>query len=377
MVSSVTTHTCDREPELSGSAGEPHQPDPRRYSERLGDELRQYRQHKGFTSEAAADHMSWSHGMLSDAESGTRRVRRAELDALIDVYEIGSSDAKRLRDLRARASKEGPAVAVPTRYRQFHPLQATAVVQRTYASSLLPSICRIEEYASALAESAPLTNREIAADSAHYEVRQALWLLNRDQPPEVHLVLGEAALYNLAGSRRTQLAQLDHLAKLARLPHFHLQILPFDETGHAAADTGWTLLTQPHAGTWLCVDNLLTTTCTDDPDVTRAHQDAFNMLSTRALGQQDSIDRLLGVRRAHATSVQRRIGIDTAACRRLHNQFNLTLAQLSTVFDCSTETISQHLRRYDPRDALAEPVPGNPAEPWRPPTPRTPVRPAE
>ncbi|QFU86986.1 helix-turn-helix transcriptional regulator [Amycolatopsis sp. YIM 10] len=311
-------------------------------SKQLSDELRQYRDHVGMTPETAAEHLSWPQDRLTQTELGTRRVPKADLDALIRLYEIDHREAKRLHTLRTRASKEPVTVAAPE-----------------HAPSLLPPICQVEAYAAELAEPGVPQTPQTVDDLAKYHVQQSQSLLNRRDPFELHVVLGEATLYNLAGTRRTMLKQLDHLIQLARVPHIKLQILPFAETGHAVVDTGYTLLTGANADTWLCTDSLITTTCTNDSAAVAAHQAAFSTLTARALDRQESIDRLVAVRRSHFTASQRRKDIDNEVCRRLRTKFKLTLAELAVVFDCSTETISLHLGRYQPNDALAEPVPSD------------------
>ncbi|MGA6161012.1 helix-turn-helix domain-containing protein [Amycolatopsis magusensis] len=328
-----------------------------RYCEQLGVELREYRQHAGLDPAEVAAHLSWPQTRLDATEEGTRRVTASDLKALLSLFEVTGTEAKRIRALRVRASKEPPAATVPTRYQQFHELQSAATEQRTYAPTLLPPILQTDDYATAVNEHGPRPDQLTTADVAKYHVQQSTWLLNREQPLQLHVVLGEAALYNIAGSSRTMIRQLDQLAKLVKQPHVHLQILPFAGCGHTTAESSFTLLTgdQPHP--WLCKDDLLATTCTDDPTAVTTHQTAFDTLTTRALNRGDSIDRLHAIRRSHATSSQRRPDVNTEVCRRLRTKFNLTIDELAAAFDCSTETIGRHLTTYNTTNALADPAP--------------------
>ncbi|MGC7098297.1 helix-turn-helix domain-containing protein [Amycolatopsis lurida] len=328
-----------------------------RHCEQLGLELREYREHAGLDAAEVAEHLSWPQTRLDATEEGTRRVTASDLKALLSLYEITGTEAKRLRALRARASKEPPAATVPARYRQFHELQSAATEQRTYAPTLLPPILQTDDYATAVNEHGPRPDQLTTADVAKYHVQQSTWLLNREQPFQLHVVLGEAALYNIAGSSRTMLRQLDQLAKLVKQPHVHFQILPFAECGHTTAGTGFTLLTGEQLHPWLCTDDLLATTCTDDLAPVATHQATFDTLAARALNRGDSIDRLHAIRRSHATASQRRPDVNTEVCRRLRTKFNLTIDELAAAFDCSVETIGRHLTTYDTTDALAEPVP--------------------
>ncbi|MBN6040347.1 Scr1 family TA system antitoxin-like transcriptional regulator [Amycolatopsis sp. 195334CR] len=328
-----------------------------RHCEQLGLELREYREHAGLDAAEVAEHLSWPQTRLDATEEGTRRVTASDLKALLSLYEVTGTEAKRLRALRVRASKEPPAATVPARYQQFHELQSAAIEQRTYAPTLLPPILQTDDYATAVNEHGSRPDQQTTADLAKYHVQQSTWLLNREQPFELHVVLGEAALYNVAGSSRTMIRQLDQLAKLVKLPHIHLQILPFAECGHATAESSFTLLTGDQSHPWLSTDDLLTTTCTNVPSAVITHQGAFATLTTRALNRDDSLDRLHAIRRSHATASQRRPDVNTEVCRRLRTKFNLTIDELAAAFDCSTETIGRHLTTYKPTDTLAEPIP--------------------
>ncbi|QFU89512.1 Helix-turn-helix protein [Amycolatopsis sp. YIM 10] len=328
-----------------------------RHCEQLGLELREYREHAGLDSAEVAEHLSWPQTRLDATEEGTRRVTASDLKALLSLYEVTGTEATRLRALRVRASKEPPAATVPTRYQQFHELQSAATEQRTYAPTLLPPILQTDDYATAVNEHAPGPEQQTTADLAKYHVQQSTWLLNREQPFQLHVVLGETALYNIAGSSRTMIRQLDQLIKLVKQPHVHFQILPFAECGHTATETGFTLLSGDQLHPWLCANDLLTTTCTDDPAAVTTHQTTFDTLTTCALNRGASLDRLHAIRRSHATASQRRPDVNTEVCRRLRTKFNLTIDELAAAFDCSTETINRHLRTYNTTDALAEPVP--------------------
>src|SRR5690606_31549364 len=67
-------------------------------------------------------------------------------------------------------------------------------------------------------------------------------ILTREDPPQVDVVLGEAALRRQVGGRKVLRAQLEHLRTVAALPNVTMQVLPFSSGEHAALDTSFTLL---------------------------------------------------------------------------------------------------------------------------------------
>lgn len=67
-------------------------------------------------------------------------------------------------------------------------------------------------------------------------------LFERDQPPEIFMLLDETALGQNIGDKATQKAQLQHLLHLASLPHVMIQLIPRGRGYHPGLAGAFTLL---------------------------------------------------------------------------------------------------------------------------------------
>jgi hypothetical protein len=116
-------------------------------------------------------------------------------------------------------------------------------------------------------------------------------LLERADPPRVHLVLGEAALHRQVGGPKVLAEQLDYLATVARLPHVTMQVLPFSSGEHAALGLGFTLLTLDIGGRtqWVYLEDLTRADCLPDANHVLAYRMTFDSLAINALGERETI----------------------------------------------------------------------------------------
>jgi hypothetical protein len=113
-------------------------------------------------------------------------------------------------------------------------------------SHLVPGIFQTPDYARAvIATTAPWfdageTERRVAARTARQHA-----ILSRDNPPEIHVVLDEAALHRTVGGAAVMTEQLTALAKAGTQPGTIVQVLPFTAGAHAALEGDFVILDFP------------------------------------------------------------------------------------------------------------------------------------
>ncbi|MEV8615937.1 DUF5753 domain-containing protein, partial [Amycolatopsis sp. NPDC051373] len=120
--------------------------------------------------------------------------------------------------------------------------------------------------------------------------RQAL--LDRTDPPAVHLVVGEAALRRQVGGPAVLAGQLRHVAEAVQRPNVTVQIHPFQAGGHAALGSGFTLLGVPvgtNIKTWAYLEDLTRADLLDGEQHVSAYRLAFETLTETALPERESI----------------------------------------------------------------------------------------
>jgi len=83
-------------------------------------------------------------------------------------------------------------------------------------------------------------DRRVAARTARQQA-----LLDRDDPPEIHVVLDEAVLHRQIGGPAVTYAQLTALSAASKRPNVTIQLLPFSAGAAAGLDGEFVILTFP------------------------------------------------------------------------------------------------------------------------------------
>jgi hypothetical protein len=119
-------------------------------------------------------------------------------------------------------------------------LEDSADSIQIYDPSRVPQLFQTSDYARAvIRESQP--SLSLASVERRVELcmrRQSL--LQRDNPPDIVIVLDEAPLRRVVGGRSVMASQLRHLAEMASMPHVSLEILPFS-AGERGTIGGFTI----------------------------------------------------------------------------------------------------------------------------------------
>ncbi|MFJ3922543.1 DUF5753 domain-containing protein [Streptomyces sp. NPDC090022] len=213
---------------------------------RLGGRLLQLRDAAGRTQAQASQVLSATSTKVVKMERGWVPMRDPDIVALCTFY--GLHDRAAVAPLlelaaldRERRKAKGwwqqaPAAGASAEYIA---LEDVATRVRIWQLARVPGLLQTAAYARAL------TRGDGAGQGAEpepddVERRVAVRLkrqerLRAQDPLQLHAVLWEGALRQEIGGREVMAAQLDHLARTARLPNVHLRILPFRAGGHPCA----------------------------------------------------------------------------------------------------------------------------------------------
>lgn len=210
----------------------------------LATDLRRLRASSGRTLDDVARHLECSAAKVSRMETGAVRVGLSDLRAVLGLYGVAGAERDALlalaRQSRARGWWQDFADVVPPRSATFYGLEDGAATIGEHCASLVPGLLQTPGYARALVGSVP------GLDPAVVERRVALRLrrqrlLDRPQPPALHLVLDEAVLRREIGGPAVLAGQVEHLLAVAERPHVRLQVLPFTAGAHPAAGVSFTV----------------------------------------------------------------------------------------------------------------------------------------
>ncbi|MDR6979100.1 transcriptional regulator with XRE-family HTH domain [Streptomyces sp. 3330] len=212
---------------------------------RLRTELREARLSAGLTQRQVADEMEWSPSKLIRIEAGEVGITANDLRLLLVFYRVDDpAYVERLLEF-ARGSRKMPFTEYRDIYHKdfldFLAMEASAWINRTFQSVVLPGLLQTEEYAAAVIrafspdESTAQVSRMVEARMLRQDV------LDIAGEAQFFFILDESVIRRQVGGATTMRAQLRQLAALATRPNVHLMVLPFSLGAHAASAGPFTL----------------------------------------------------------------------------------------------------------------------------------------
>lgn len=213
----------------------------------LGGRLRRLREDRGITREAAGEAIRGSHSKISRLELGRTGCRQRDLVDLLDFYEVADPEEReRYLELARQANASGWWARdndwLPKWFDTYLGLEQAARRIRGYEPRAVPELLQTPEYARSL-----LTLSHPGEPEESIERRVALRMRRQDiltgpHPPQLWMIVEEAALRRRIGGSTVWRAQLDHLLRIEAQPNITIQILADHVGGPALTDGAFTVL---------------------------------------------------------------------------------------------------------------------------------------
>ena len=209
----------------------------------VGRALRRYRENLGYSLEDAARLLECDRSKISRIETGERGIRPKELRELLGEYGVGEDEQALLTwlaDPRGAFEWHRDFTAVlPDAWLDYLLMESAASRIVAYDAQRIPGLLQTQAYARALAGTDPSLDDDAARDQAAESVLARQQAVLGESRPEVHLIIGQAALHQQVGSAAVMDEQLAALARAAAdSGRLTVQILPFEVGAHAAAGDG-------------------------------------------------------------------------------------------------------------------------------------------
>jgi transcriptional regulator with XRE-family HTH domain len=209
----------------------------------VGGALRRYRENLGYTLDDAARVLQCDRSKVSRIESGQRGIRGLELRQLLAEYGIDNGQQAMLAtmaDPRAVCAWYGAYAGVlPGAWQDYLLLEVDASRVLVYEAQRVPALLQTADYARALAEADPALTDDDARDRAVDETLARQKAILGERKPDIHVIIGEAALHQEVGGRDVMEGQLGLLAGISGdSGTVTVQVLPFSSGAHAAAGVG-------------------------------------------------------------------------------------------------------------------------------------------
>jgi transcriptional regulator with XRE-family HTH domain len=213
---------------------------------RLMREVKRLREASGLSPDEAAQRLDFSKSKLYRIENGRSRIDADDLEDMLDLYDVRSPERDALialgRDSRRRGWWTTYKDVFTGSYVGLESEAATIEV----ASHLVPGLFQTAGYARAvITETRPMLDIAEAERRVTARIARQHAVLDRDNPPEIHIVLDEAALHRSVGGPEVMAGQLAALAKASTQPNVTLQVLSFAAGASAALEGDFVILAFP------------------------------------------------------------------------------------------------------------------------------------
>ncbi|CUW29625.1 helix-turn-helix domain-containing protein [Streptomyces reticuli] len=212
---------------------------------RLGQELRRLRELKGMTAEEVAERLLVSQSKISRLENGRRSISQRDVRDLCGVYEV---EDQRIVDSLMEMARDSRQQGwwhtfgdIP--YSVYIGLEIDAESLRVYEPQLVTGLLQTRAYAEALVQGAlPETSTNEIEKRVQVRMRRQERITAQNNPLRLWVVLDEAALRRVVGSRLVMREQLEHLIEMSQLPHVTVQVLPFEVGAHPGLNGQYAIL---------------------------------------------------------------------------------------------------------------------------------------
>lgn len=214
---------------------------------RLSHILRELRQAAELTATEAAKRLEWDPAKVARMERNQWKLPNVhDIRLLLDLY--GVTDERRreaLINLARESRQRGWWADYDDVFRSSLPdFEAGASVIRSYEGLIIPGLLQTAAYAAAVWRAGQVLDEDVDhVIERHVKARLARQrILDRTSPPELLVVVDEAALVRTVGGPKVMQEQLQHLIKMAARATVTMQVIPNSVGAHAAMIGGFMIL---------------------------------------------------------------------------------------------------------------------------------------
>jgi len=215
----------------------------------LRQDLRRLRESARLQQAEVANSLDWSQSKLIRIENGSVGVSVTDVKALATLYHA-SPDVVEDLARRARMAKERPwwsgyRHVLNQQMPDFIGYEADATRILAFQPTMVPALLQTQGYVEALLPAVSVVERtpEEYQELVDVRMRRQAEILGRPTPPELLMVIDEAALRRVVGGTAVMRGQLDHIADLARnAATVSLGVLAFSAGPHVGMQGSFQIL---------------------------------------------------------------------------------------------------------------------------------------
>lgn len=254
---------------------------------RFGRELARCRKEAGWSQRRLAARLGCSPSLVGHIEAGTRNPQLDFAEACDRVFNLSENDYfVRLYRL-IHQSPSGPGWF----FRWIEEIEPGATVLRIWAPFLIPGLLQTEDYARAVFLGHFSTPEAEIEDQVAARMRRQE-ILNRDNPPELRVLLDEWVVKRPIGGREVMYQQLGHLAAIAQQRRVTVQLVPYDTSCTDGLLSAFVIAELPDAPPTVSVDSAGKGEVSAEHDLVTRILDRYDRLSTEAYRPGESLEKI-------------------------------------------------------------------------------------
>ncbi|BBB00073.1 putative DNA-binding protein [Actinacidiphila reveromycinica] len=247
----------------------------------FGQEVRFAREQRGMTQAQLAEETGYERPYVTRVESGKLLASEQFAEACDRIFGTPGFFAR----LRVRVSERGhPGWFIP-----YVNLERDATVILDYSPVVIPGILQTREYATAIfSQVHPRDEKQQVDERVEARLARRAALRQRVEHPLLWMVLHEAALRTVVGSRNVMAGQLARLLEEADSPHVAIQVSPFDQ-GVPGGASMFILLTPAEGNALLYTETMQHGHVEDSESGVAAAQQQYDRLRAAAMPPRESL----------------------------------------------------------------------------------------
>jgi hypothetical protein len=216
----------------------------------LGLTLRRCRERAGRSQLDAGRHIGHDDSRISKVEDGVANLAADKLEQLVSFYQVTRDERETILALgaeaRKRASRQPHTDVLPASFQRFADLEADATKVFAYESDVVPGLLQSQGYVNAIFEAASVwwqPSEPVREQRMAFRLQRQQNTWQSSKPKDLHFVIGEAALTEIAGSAAVMREQLHHLVTIMdSRTDTTIQVLPFSVPNNPARGGGMRVL---------------------------------------------------------------------------------------------------------------------------------------
>ncbi|GAA4207281.1 helix-turn-helix domain-containing protein [Actinocatenispora rupis] len=258
---------------------------------RIASELRRLRAGTGMSAEEAGRRVGLSKSAISRIENAESTGQVATVAALMRLYGVADEDVEQIeviaRQARTRGWWQRWNDVLPAWFDTYVGLESEASHISEYEPQLVPGLLQTADYARSVIRA---EHPDDTVEEVERRVELRLQRQHADDPPKLWIVLDEAVLHRIVGSREIMRAQLKRVLDTAQRPGNDIQVLSFEAGEHGSMGSAFFILRFPDPRDTPCVylENRAGSLYLEEVDEVQQYTTLFDHLRATALGVRRS-----------------------------------------------------------------------------------------